>query len=128
MDILISLYDNLLIYHPNIFFTTLFLIGILGIILTINGIIYLNRELKKIIREIKNDIGKAGTHRKIKIDKDLSFSHLEKFVIRVFMKTFGYILCVIRKILLGINAGFEYLQLRTERVFKKIEKEIFIEE
>ncbi|MEK7533845.1 MAG: hypothetical protein AAB600_00770 [Patescibacteria group bacterium] len=133
MELLISFYDNALIYYSNIFFATLFLIGILGIFLTMKGIVYLNREFRKIFSDIKNGISKIRINqigiKKIKIDKNLSSANvIKQFLIEKFIKSFKDVLKIIKIIFIRINAGFEYLQLKVEKIFKKIGKEIFIEE
>jgi len=135
MELLISFYDNALIYYPNVFFAALFLFGILITILTIKGIIYLSREIKKIVSSIKNDINKISVSqiriKKLKIDKNLSLANIiiiRKLLIKKLVKSFKDVLKIIKIIFIRINTGFEYLQLKIEKIFKKIEKEIFIEE
>ena len=134
MDFLISLYDNSLLYYPNVFFATLFLFGILVLILILKGIIYTIKELKKIVRDIKNDIGNIRISqiriKKIKIDKNLSLASffIKEFLIKKFIKSFKGALKIIKIIVIRINASLQYLQLKIEKIFKKIEKEIFIEE
>lgn len=133
MELLISLYDNSLIYYPNVFFATLFLIGILAILLTIKGTIYLKRELKKIIIGIEKDINKIQVSKirinTLRIGKNLSSANvIKKFLAKKLIKSFRNVLRFIKNIFIWINVGLEYLQLKIEKIFKKIGKEIFIEE
>lgn len=97
------------------------------------GIVYLNREFRKIFSDIKNGISKIRINqigiKKIKIDKNLSSANvIKQFLIEKFIKSFKDVLKIIKIIFIRINAGFEYLQLKVEKIFKKIGKEIFIEE
>lgn len=128
MEFLISLYDNSLIYFPNVFFAALFLLSILVTVLTIKGIIYLNRELRKIVKKIKRDVGKIRINqiriKKIKIDKNLSSANF----IKKFIKSFKSVFKIIKIIFIKINATLQYLEMKTEKIFKKMGKEIFIEE
>ncbi len=121
MEFLISFYDNALIYYPNVFFAVLFFISILGIILVSIGIIVFGKKIRRVIEEIKNDLKQI----KIKERKKISFAHM----VRVFLaRNRIFFLQVIIVIFIRINTALGHIESRTERIIKKIGKEILIEE
>lgn len=107
MNSLIYLYDNFLIYYPNVFFPALFLIGILGLILLGKAIILLNKN----ILELKKKVGK----RKFSFDLPIQ-------------KNFKLILLLTINLCILIDKVLTYSQFHIEKIIKKIRKEIFIEE
>lgn len=135
MELLISFYDNSLIYYPNVFFAVLFFISILGIIAISIGIIILWRELKKATGEIKSHL-KRIKRMKGNEKKKISFTHM----IRVFFErkriSLVYIISVltiffvhmIKVTFIRINTALGYIESQAERIIKKIGKEVLIEE
>ena len=132
MEILIFFYDNALIYYPNVFFAVLFFISILGIILVCIGTIALWGKVGRVIEEIKNDLKQI----KIKERNKISFFPM----LRVFFERkkifFFYnlrvltvfLIRVVRIIFIRINTALEHIEARTERIIKKIGKEVLIDE
>ncbi len=109
MNFLIELYDNSLIYYPNVFFPLLFLSGILGIILMIKGTIFLNRKFTKIVKKIKI----KSRRMKISTPKlTISIFYLVKFAWIFIAK---------------VNNVLSYFELRIEKIIAKIKKEILID-
>lgn len=128
MALLISFYDNALIYYPNIFFVALFFISILGIILVSIGIIVLGKKIRRVIEEIKRNLSETSIskesnikQRKRKEEKKISFVS----IIRFSTISLAY---MIKVIFFKINTALGYIELQTERIVKKIGKEILIEE
>lgn len=132
MEFLISFYDNALIYYPNVFFTVLFFISIVGIVLVSLGIIVLGKKIRRVIQEIKNDLKQI----KRKERKRISFVPM----VRVFFerKKLSFV-CIIRFLtiyfahmikvtFIRINTALGYIESQAEKIIKKIGKEILIEE
>ena len=120
MDFLIFFYDNALIYYPNVFFAVLFFVSILGIVLVCIGIIVLWKKIKGVIEEIKSNLKQIG---RIKINerKRISFVYIIKFLTISFLDMIGVFLT-------RINTTLGYIESRTEKIIKKIEKEVFVQE
>ena len=135
MEILISFYDNALIYYPNVFFVASFFISILGIILVNIGIIVLWKKIKRRIEEIKNNLKQI---KKIKREerKNISFTHIISVFFQRKSISFIYIIKastvffvrMIGVFLIRINTALVRVESRAERIIKKIGKEILIEE
>lgn len=108
MKLLIDLYDNALIYYPNVFFIILFFLSILGIIFVSVGIIALSKEVKRVAEERK----------KISFVQIISvfFERNTIFFLRIMIATF-----------IRINRVLGYIESQTKKIFKKIGKEILIE-
>jgi len=135
MDELISLYDNGLIYYPNIFFAVLFLIGILGIILVSIEIIVLGKKIRRVIEEIKSNL-----KQKKRIEKEEKKKTSFAQMIRVFFQRKSILLVyitraltvffahMVRVVFIRINTTLGYIESQTEKIIKKIGKEILIEE
>lgn len=105
MDLLVYLYDNSLIYYPNLFFVALFLLFFLAAILFLSLIPYL-KALSSIGR-----IKKYRYHAKYpKINIKNVAAILGKNII-----TNGY-------------KWIEFTELKIEKIIKKIAKEILIDE
>lgn len=139
MELLISFYDNALIYYPNVFFAILFLIGLLGCFFLIKasiylgkGMIFLSREVQRISKEIKNDLKQV----KRKEGKRMSFVPMVRvfferkklslvYIIRVLTISFVH---MIRVTFIRINTALGYIESQTEKIIKKIGREILIEE
>ena len=114
MELLISFYDNSLIYYPNIFFPALFLLCVLGVVFLIKRVIYINKEFRKIVKEIKSNLSKVGTNNRSKfLTRSVNISFYIKFIGNLFI---------------GINKLLKYFLLKIESVLKRIGKEILIDE
>ena len=132
MEILISFYDNALIYYPNVFFAVLFFISILVIILVCIGIIVLWEKIGRVIEEIKNDLKQI----KIKERNRISFvPMLRVFFERKKISSFYtvrvstvFLIRVVRVTFIRVNTTLGYIESQTEKIIKKIGKEILIEE
>lgn len=118
MSLLIYLYDNSLIYYPNVFFPLLFLLSILGIILVSIGIIILGKQIRRVIKEIKSNLRQK---KRIKKEKKTSFIQAVLFLIIFFVH-------MIKVIFIKINTMLEYIEFKVEKIVKKIGKEILIKE
>ncbi len=117
MNLLIDLYDNSLIYHPNIFFPVLFLLSILGLILLIAGAIFLNSEFKKIAKEIKVNL------KKIKIQKRERIKiYTPKLTINIF-----YSIKFTWNFIVKIHKILRRFQLSVGKIIMKIKKEVLID-
>lgn len=99
MNLLINFYDNFLIYYPNIFFPVLFLIVVLIVIFVI--------KIIKILFSNVKDFGKINLQ-KVKI------TNFPLILLAIFFNK--------------LNKMLNNLEVRIETLFKKISKEIFIEE
>lgn len=135
MKPIVFLYDNALIYYPNVFFAVLFFISILGIVLVGIGIIVLGKEIRRVIEEIKS-ILKQIKSIKIKERKRMSFLLMVRIffekkkisavcIIRFLIISFAYI---IRVAFIRINKTLGYIESQAEKIAKKIGGEIFIKE
>lgn len=123
MKELISLYDNALIYYPNVFFPVLFSLSILGIIFVSIEIIVLSRKIRRVVEEIKSNLNNKK--------KKVSFVSIT----RVFLKRKKIFFIHIRKVylftkayLIRTNTLLARLELQIKKIVKKIGKEIIIEE
>ena len=135
MDFLISLYDNSLLIYPNIFFVALFFVGILGIILISVGTFFLWKQIKKVIKEIKSNLKQI---RRIKKEEGSKTPFLQMIRVLVRRKSLSSlyivkVLIVFIPRIIGIffilmNEIIEQIGLRTEKIIRKIGKEIFINE
>lgn len=111
MNFLIEIYDNFLIYYPNIFFPFLFLLSILGTILLFRLIIFLNKESRRIARGIRINLGKVKIKKIERVEittpkLTINFFHLVKFVWILIIKisnTLGYLKLIIGKIVAKIK-------------------------
>ena len=132
MEFLIYFYDNALIYYPNVFFAALFFISIFGIILVIVGLIVLWKKIKRVIEEIKNDLKQI----KIKERKRISFVPMARVFFERKRISFIYIIrtstafsaYMVRVAFIRVNKALGYIESQTERIIKKIGKEILIDE
>lgn len=109
MEELFFLYDNLLIYYPNIFFLLLLALLIVGSITLYNIAILANKKIKNYLKEFKTYI------KKIKIKKTPR------------IKTRFPLNKIIKNLLLIIVLLFIYVEVKTERIIKRIEKKILID-
>lgn len=135
MEFLISFYDNSLIYYPNIFFAVLFFISILGIVLVGIGLIVLGKKIIRVIEEIKSNLKQL---RKIKREegKKTSFVLMIKAFFQRKRVSLVYIAGaltvffarMVQVAFIRINKALGHIELQTERIIKKIGKEIFIKE
>lgn len=135
MDALISFYDNVLIYYPNVFFVALFFISILGIILVSIAIIALWKKIRKIIGEIKSNLEQIKRI-KIKERKGISLVPMARVFFEKNKISFAHIIRLltisfvqmVRVFFIRINKALGYIESQIEIVIKKIGKEILIEE
>lgn len=135
MIFLISLYDNALIYYPNIFFAVLFFISVLGIVAISIGTILLGKEIKRVLKKIKSNLRekeKIGREEKRKASYVQMVralfqrkSILPAYIIRALTVFF---VRMVRVLFIRINTALEYSESQTEKIIEKIEKEIFIKE
>ena len=109
MKLLINLYDDALIYYPNAFFLVLFFLSVLGIIFVSVGIIIISKGVKRVTEERK------------KIS-------LVQIISAFFERNIIFFLQVIRATFIRINRTLGYIESQTKKIFKKIRKEILIEE
>lgn len=103
MEFLISFYDNTLIYYPNIFFVGSFFISILGVILVSIGIIVFGKKIRRSFFERKK----------------ISFVYIIRLLITPLIYMIGFTIN-------RINLALGYIESQTERIIKKIGKEILI--
>jgi hypothetical protein len=101
-DSLIFLYDNLLIYYPNVFLPLLFLLGILMSILLIKGTVFLVWAFAKITKKVTMNLGKIKSIRQER----------RKSIWNFFIK---------------INNAFKCLRFQVEKIIIKIKKEVLID-
>lgn len=131
MALLTSFYDNALIYYPNVLFAALFFMSILGIVVVSIGIIVLWGKIRRVIEEIKSSLKQIKRRERKKISffqmirvffqrKSISFVYIIKSLI-VF---FAY---MIRVAFIRINIALGYIEMQTEKIIKKIGREILIE-
>lgn len=124
MEFLISLYDNALIYYPNVFFAMLFFIGILGIILVSIGIIALWKEVRRVIKEMKSSLKQV---KRIKKEERKRTPFVQ--IINVFFaRNRIFFLQAVRVIFIKINAILVRAESQIEKIIKKIGEEILIRE
>jgi len=105
MDALISLYDNALIYYPNVFLAAIFLFSFLIVIFLIQTIIYVSTFRFSI---------------RIK-----SYNYPKKFPK---ISISNYPIIVMEKFIIQSIRFLEKTEMRTEKLIKKIGKEILIDE
>lgn len=117
MNSLINLYDNSLIYYPNIFFPLFLLFSILGIILLVIVSLLLVREFTKIYKEIRINLSKI----KIKKRKGIKIS-TSKLTIKVF-----YLIKFAWNFIVKINNMLRHLKLKMEKIIMKIKKDVLVD-
>lgn len=123
MKELISLYDNALIYYPNVFFPALFFLSILGIILLSIGIIVISKKVRRFTEEIKRNLNnKKKKASSISITKAL----LKRK--KIFLIYFIFFIHIIKIFLIQINALLVWLELQITKIVKKVGKEILVED
>lgn len=115
MNAVISLYDNFLIYYPNVFFPAISVVGILALIFIIKFILQLGKKVRIIFKEINNDLGQ----KRIKIKK--------KSLIKFILNFLRFIVKILVIIFTSINRFLTYLELQLKKIVKKIGKEILID-
>lgn len=132
MEELISLYDNTLIYYPNVFFVVLFFTGILGTIIVGIGISILRERVRRAIKKIKSSLKRIKVEEKKKTPfNQMASIFLQKkrtsavYIIKTSIVFFIYI---IRTAVIRANTLLISIESQTERVIRKIGKEILIEE
>lgn len=134
MEILISFYDNALIYYPNNFFAVLFSISILGIISVSIGIIVLWGKIRRVIEKIKNDLEQIERI-KIKERKRVPFIPMVRIFFEKKKISFVYItksltvffIHMVRVAFVRINTALGYIESQAEKIVIKIKKEILID-
>lgn len=122
MKELISLYDNALIYYPNVFFPVLFSLSILGIIFVSIEIIVLGKKIKRITEEIKRNLNN-------KKKKVFSISITKALLKRekIFLTYFIFFIHIIKVFFIQINTLLVWLELQITKIVKKVGKEVLIE-
>lgn len=117
MNFLIDLYDNFLIYYPNIFFPLLFLLSILGIILLVKLTVFLSKESKRIVKEIKISLSKM----KIKKRKGIKIS-TSKLAKNIF-----YVIKLVWNFIAKMSNKLKNIKLKVDKTLMKIKKEVLID-
>lgn len=117
MNFLIDLYDNFLIYDPNIFFPLLFLLSILGIILLVKLTVFLSKESKGIVKEIKISLRKIKLKKRWRIKIPKSKLRINIFNLIKFVNDF----------VTEVNNILGHSRFKVEKIIMKIKKEIFID-
>lgn len=123
MELLISFYDNTLIYYPNVFFPVLFSLSILGIIIVSIEIIFLGKKIRRVTEEIKRNLNNKK--------KKVSSISITKALLKrkkIFLIYFIFFIHVIKVFFIRTNTVLGYIELQAERIIKKIGKEILIKE
>lgn len=122
MEELISLYDNALIYYPNVFFPVLFSLSILGIIFVSIEIIVLGKKIRRVTEEIKRNLNNKK--------KKVSSISITKALLKrkkIFLIYFMFFIHIIKVFLIQINTLLVWLELQIKKIVKKVGKEILIE-
>lgn len=120
MELLISLYDNALIYYPNISLPLFGLLIVFGLFFLLKIVAALVQSLRKTVSEINRDL----KHISIKDIKIKKISEIKLSLVNILLTSFRLIITIISSI---INALL-YVALHIRRILKKIRKEILIEE
>lgn len=128
MKELISLYDNVLIYYPNVFFPVLFFLGIILIIFVIKGIVFLSKGTVLVIREIKRELKNRVKQRKkqVKIKQKERISFIQ-VIEDIFKKNKAPFLRNAKITFFRICTTSIFITSKIEKIIKKIKKEILIE-
>ncbi|MDO8659057.1 MAG: hypothetical protein Q7K54_00475 [Candidatus Parcubacteria bacterium] len=119
----ISLYDNALIYYPNIFFPTLFFLSILGIIFLSIEIIVISKKVRRFTEEIKRNLYNKK--------KKASFVSITRFFLKrkkIFFVYIIFFIYITKVFFIRMNTQLVRFELQIEKIVKKIGKEILIEE
>lgn len=122
MKELISLYDNTLIYYPNVFFPVLFSLSILGIIFVSIEIIALGKKIKRITEEIKRNLNNKK--------KKVSSISITKALLKrekIFLTYFIFFIHIIKVFFIQINTLLVWFELQITKIVKKVGKEVLIE-
>lgn len=117
MNFLIDLYDNSLIYHPNIFFPLFLLFSVLGTILLIETSFFLIRESIKVAKEIRVTLSKIKIKKRIRIK--ISTPKFPKLSFHIGLDVWDFII--------KAKNIFKSLNSQTEKIITKIKKEILID-
>lgn len=117
MNEIINLYDNFLIYYPNIFFPLLFLLNILGLFLLVKGIIFIKKKFIKTTKEIIFYFSRIKIKKKARIELPSAN----------FAKNGIYILNNALSFYIKINKLFRYSISQIEKIIAKIKKEVLID-
>lgn len=123
MELLISFYDNALIYNPNLFFIVLFSLSILGIVFVSIGIIVLGKKIRRFTEEIKRNLNSKK--------KKVSPISVTKALLKrkkIFLIYFIFFIHIIKVFLIQINTLLVWLELRIKKIVKKVGKEILTED
>lgn len=122
MELLISFYDNALIYYPNVFFPVLFCLSILGIIFVGIEIIVLSKKIRRVTEEIKRNLNNKR--------KKVSFVSIARVFLKrkkVFFILFTKVYLFTKAYLIRTNTLLVRLELQIRKIVKKIGKEVLIE-
>lgn len=110
MNELISLYNNSLIYFPNIFFLLLLILGTTAVFFLKKVSILVKEKAAVYVKKFKESVKQIHINKKPRIKIGLSIKR------------------IIKNILIIISLIFLYIELKTDKIIKKIEKEILINE
>ena len=124
MSSLIDLYDNALIYYPNIFFTLLSIFTIFGLFLLLKVLFAFKKEFKRVVSEINKDLRRI----KIKGIKTKKIPQVEFSLTDIFLILLKFIFKFTIAIVSLINIFLTYIELQTKKIARKIGKEILIGE
>lgn len=105
MDVIISFYDTVLIYYPNLFFAALFLLLFLFILLILQARKYI---------DVSGQLKKIKSYRYDLKPHKLSIS--------------DYPIILMERLIHKVIRGIGIIEIRTEELVKKIGKEILLDE
>lgn len=117
MELLIVLYDNALIYYPNIFLPAIILVGALTLLLVLKFIVIFSKIIIIIFKELISD---AGQLRKIK--HNVKFSPTDRIITLLKL-----LIEHIRKSLSSMNVFAKYLEQKIRELVKRIGKEVLVD-
>lgn len=123
MELLISFYDNALIYYPNVFFPVLFSLSILGIIFVSTGIIVLCKKIRRVAEEIKINL-----HNKKKKVPSVSITRIFLKRKKIFFAYIIFFVYIAKVFFTRINTLLARFELQIKKIVKKVGKEILVED
>lgn len=124
MNSLIDLYDNALIYYPNIFLSLLGIFTILGLFFLLRVLFAFKKEFKRVVSEINTDLRRI----KIKGIKTKKMPQIKFSLTDIFLILLKFIFKFIITIVSLINNFLTYIELQTKKIARKIGEEILTED
>lgn len=110
MDLLINFYDNSLIYHPNLFFVTIFILSLLVFITGAIKVKQVAGDLKKYIESVRLEKGR-------KKDTRIYTTQLKS----IFVSKMAYSIVALRIIFRRLHQEYKSLEPNIRKKIKKIE-------